>query len=182
MEHLDTVTLEGHLEHLRAAPTGTGSVGLLVARPDGFAREVLDAAVLDVEVGLVGDNWLVRGSRRRPDGSADPLAQVTVMSHRMVRVLADDPAEQALAGDQVYVDLDLSESHLPAGTRLRLGEAVLQVSETPHTGCAKFVTRFGEDSMRFVNGRVGRSLRLRGLNAWVVAGGRVRVGDEVVVL
>ena len=113
------------------------------------------------------------------DGSADPEAQVTVMSHRMVSILSDDPEVQALAGDQLYVDLDLSVTNLPAGTRLGVGGAVLEVSAKLHTGCAKFVDRFGVDVMRFVNGGVGRELRLRGLNARVLTGGIVRVGDLV---
>ena len=171
--------LARHLDHLRAAPAAEGILRLVVRRPDVGAREVVAEGVLDPEKGLLGDSWLERGSRAMPDGAADPRAQVTVMSHRMVGLLAADAESQALAGDQLYVDLDLSVSNLPAGTLLAVGDAVLEVSATPHTGCAKFVARFGEDAMRFVNGRTGRELRLRGLNARVVTGGTVRTGDPV---
>ena len=171
--------LEQHLDLLREAPPDEGSLRLVVRRPERLARQVLADAVLDTEKGLLGDNWLERGSRATSDGSADPRAQVTVMSHRMVSLLAADPETQAVTGDQLYVDLDLSVANLPAGTRLAVGEAVVEVSATPHTGCAKFVSRFGRDAMRFVNGREGRALRLRGLNARVVVGGSVRTDDLV---
>lgn len=101
------------------------------------------------------------------------------MSHRMVEFLAIDPARRPLAGDQLYLDLDLSEANLPAGTRLSIGEAVIEVTHHPHRGCDKFTARFGEPAMRFVNGRLGRELRLRGLNARVVTPGVVRPGDKV---
>ncbi|MGI8899869.1 MAG: MOSC domain-containing protein [Nocardioides sp.] len=179
MGHLSTAELERHLDHLRAAPKVEGTLGLVVRRPAVRAREVVPEGVLDAEVGLVGDNWLIRGSRSTSDGSANPEAQVTVMSHRMVGVLSDDPEVQALTGDQLYVDLDLSVTNLPVGARITVGDALLQISAKQHTGCAKFVERFGPEVMRFVNGRVGRELRLRGLNTSVVSGGAVRVGDAV---
>lgn len=177
--HPTAEELERHLDHLRAAPADAGRLGLVVRRPDLRVREVVVEGVLDVDQGLIGDNWLTRGSRSMPDGSANPEAQVTVMSHRMAAALSDDPDVQALAGDQLYVDLDLSVDNLSPGTRLAVGDAVLEVSVKPHTGCAKFVQAFGEDAMRFVNGSTGRALRLRGLNAKVVTGGTVRTGDVV---
>jgi len=174
-----TEELERHLDHLRAAPVDAGRLGLVVRRPELRVREVIVEGVIDVDKGLLGDNWLTRGSRSTPDGSANPEAQVTVMSHRMVAALSGDLDVQALAGDQLYVDLDLSVDNLPPGSRLAVGDAVLEVSVKPHTGCAKFVRAFGEDAMRFVNGSTGRALRLRGLNTKVVTGGSVRTGDVV---
>jgi len=180
--HLSAAELERHLEHLRAAPADHGTVRLVVRRPDLRVREVIAEGVLDPEKGLLGDNWLLRGSRSRPDGSADPAAQLTVMGHRMVSVLATDPGTQALAGDQLYVDLDLSVENLPAGTRLAVGDAVIEVSAKPHTGCAKFTRRFGDDAVAFVNSETGHELRLRGLNARVITGGTIRPGDKVTKL
>lgn len=172
--------LEPHLDHLRAAPREVGTLELLVRRPAGVAsREVLLEGRVDEGVGLVGDTWSVRASRSTPDGSPDPLKQVTLMSHRMVALLADDPAGQAMAGDQLYVDLDLSVANLPAGTLLGIGTAVVEVTAPPHRGCPKFVRYFGQEAMQFVNSPVGRELRLRGANARVVRGGDVRVGDRV---
>jgi hypothetical protein len=135
--------------------------------------------VLDRAEGVIGDNWLERVSRRTPDGSADPEEQVTVMNLRAAALVADGIERVPLAGDQVYVDFDISIDNLPPGSLLALGEAVLRVSEKPHTGCQKFVERFGLDAMRFVNSPDGRQLRLRGANTRVVTPGVVRVGDRV---
>ena len=171
--------LEASLGHLRSAPQNGGTVELVVSRPAPGVRQLLDEGLFEPGRGLTGDNWLTRGSSSTPDRSANPEAEVTVMSSRMARLLSQDPTVQALAGDQLYVDLDLSVANLPAGSRLAVGGAVLEVSAKPHTGCAKFVARFGPEAMRFVNGRVGRGLRLRGLNARVVTGGIVHPGDHV---
>jgi hypothetical protein len=128
---------------------------------------------------LVGDGWLARGSKSTPDGSADPSAQVTLMNARVAALLAGPPDAWSAAGDQLYVDLDLGEANLPTGTRLAIGDALLEVSGTPHTGCAKFSGRFGVDALRFVSTPEGRALRLRGMNAWVVRSGIIALGDVV---
>lgn len=134
-------------------------------------------AQLDLTEGLVGDNWLTRGSSRTPDGAANPQMQVTVMNARVAELVAGGRQRMALAGDQLYVDLDLSLDNLPAGSLLAVGQAVLEVSAAPHTGCAKFCDRFGSEAMRFVNSRLGRQLRLRGMNTRVLVPGVVRLGD-----
>jgi hypothetical protein len=179
MTHRSPDELEAALEEIRRAPSDRGRVDLVVRRPATGEREVLVEGTLDVSEGLVGDNWRIRGNRHTPDGSADPDMQLNVMNARVSRLVAVDPDRMALAGDQLHVDLDLSKANLPPGTRLVLGSAVIEVTETPHLGCAKFVERFGRDAMRFVNSPVGRELRLRGLNAKVVVAGTVRPGDEI---
>jgi hypothetical protein len=171
--------LQAALDHLRASPADVGEIQAIARRPEVETREVLTEGRLDAAVGLVGDNWLVRGSNSTPDGSADPERQITVMNARVAALVAGGAAAMTLAGDQIYVDFDLSIANLPPGTLLAVGEAVLRVSEPPHLGCKKFVARFGEDAMRFVNSRVGRAMRLRGMNARVVTAGAVRVGDAV---
>jgi hypothetical protein len=180
--HADTATLSAALDHLRAAPRGTGTVDLIVRRPDSGEREVLTEGILDRRNGLVGDNWLERGSRHTDDGSAHPLMQLNVTGARFMHLLAATPDLRSLAGDQFHLDLDLSFAHLPTGSRLALGDAVIEVTERPHTGCVKFRDRFGVDAWRFVNSPEGRDLRLRGLCAVVVQGGAVRTGDAVEVL
>jgi hypothetical protein len=177
-----TDELTGHLDTLRAAPRDLGTLELIARRPAEGEREILTEAELDLAVGLVGDNWKSRGSRHTEDGSADPDKQLNVMGHRMVSFLAATPESQVLAGDQLYVDLDLSVDNLPAGSRVALGDAVIEITEPLHLGCAKFVERFGAEAMKFVNGSEGRVLRLRGLNAKVVTPGTVRVGDPAKVL
>lgn len=171
--------LESTLDHFLAAPADAGTVELVARRPAIDQREILAEGELTAEVGLVGDTWIDRGSRRTPDGSPHPDTQLTVMSARVVSYLAGDPDRRTLAGDQLYLDLDLTEENLPAGTRLALGTAVIEVTEKAHTACKKFANRFGLEALQFVNAPHRRGLRLRGLNAKVVTPGVLRPGDTV---
>jgi hypothetical protein len=183
MARRSAVDLKARMDHLRAAPAEVGTLDLVVRRPANGEREVLVEGVLDEVEGLVGDNWLARATSRAVAEGRHLKAQVTVMSSRMIGLLADTDEERALAGDQLYIDLDISYGNLPAGTQIALGDtdnggAVIEVSDKPHTGCAKFVRRFGEEAVSFVNSPVGKEMRLRGLNARVVTGGTVRPGDK----
>ena len=179
--HLSTEAIEAGLDEIRRSPTDRGVVALIVRRPAVDQRDVLEEGTLDALVGLVGDTWPDRSSRRTEDGSPHPDMQLNIMNARAIRLLADSPDRDrwALAGDQLYLDLDLSEANLPAGTRLALGTAVIEITGQPHTGCEKFSARFGVDALRFVNSPVGRELHLRGINARVVESGLVRAGDAV---
>jgi hypothetical protein len=179
IEQRSYAEMEAALDHVRAAPSRLGTIELVVRRPVHEEREVLAAAELHPDHGVVGDAWSRTPDRLSPDGGPDPDRQLTVMNVRFAALVAGDPGRIPLAGDQLYVDLDLSEANLPAGTRLALGEAVIEMTALPHTGCAKFVQRFGMDAQRFVNSPLGRSLRLRGANARVVVAGTVRPGDAV---
>jgi hypothetical protein len=179
VRHLTTEELEAGMGHVRLSPKDEGVLELIVGRPREDEREVLEEGVLDLSEGLVGDSWRERGSSRTPDGSAHPDMQLNVMNSRVLALVAQGRERWRLAGDQLIIDLDLSDENLPAGTRLSLGSAVIEVTPPPHTGCRKFVARFGPDAMRFVNSPAGRRLRLRGLNARVVRPGRIRVGDVV---
>jgi hypothetical protein len=180
--HLTVDELEAGLDSIRESPADHGTVDLIVCRPQVEAREILAEGQLDLATGLVGDNWSVRGSSSRPDGSAHPDAQLTVINSRLARLVAGgSEARAALAGDQLHVDLDLSEASLPAGSRLAIGTAgaVIEITAKPHTGCAKFAARFGPVALRFVNTGAGRALNLRGRHAKVVVPGPVRRGDTV---
>jgi hypothetical protein len=162
-----------------AAPRAPGRLEWIVRRPARDRREVVREAVLDAESGLVGDDWLTRGSSSTPDGRANPESQLTLMSVRVLRAIEPDETRWALSGDQLLVDLDLSIEHLPPGAHILVGGATLVISEKPHTGCAKFSARFGSDALRWINSPLGRDLRFRGVNARVVGPGRIRVGDEI---
>ncbi|HHY58162.1 MAG TPA: MOSC domain-containing protein [Chloroflexi bacterium] len=179
VRHLTLAELEAGLAHIRQAPRDQGMLAMIVRRPAVNEREVLTTAELDPAQGLVGDNWRVRGSTRTADGSAHPDMQLNIMNARAIALLAQDEARWPLAGDQLYIDLDLSAENLPPGTQLQIGSAIIEVTAQPHTGCQKFMARFGADALKFVNSAVGRELHLRGINAKVVQGGVIRAGDRV---
>jgi hypothetical protein len=179
MEHPTATVLAAGLDDIRRSPPDHGRVDLIVRRPAVNAREVLTEARLERARGLVGDTWPVRPSGMTRDRSPHPDLQLTLMNRRVAALVAGGEERRPLAGDQLYVDLDLSEANLPPGTRLDLGSAVIEISDKPHRGCAKFAERFGQEALKFVNSPVGRELRLRGVNARVVVSGTVRVGDAI---
>jgi hypothetical protein len=178
-KHLTTAELEAGLDSIRHSPKNEGVIALIVRRPQVDAREVLEEGELDLVEGLVGDSWKVRGSNRTPDGTAHPDMQLNVMNARVIALLAREKDRWPLAGDQLFIDMDVSQENLPPGTRLALGSAVIEVTDQPHTGCKKFSARFGLDAMKFVNSPIGRQLQLRGVNAKVAQPGVIRVGDLV---
>ena len=177
MNHLTMAELEAGLDHIRLAPKDEGLLELIVRRPRIEEREVLEEGQLDLLEGLIGDNWKSRSSSRTPDGSPHPEMQLNIMNARVTALLARERDRWQLAGDQLYLDMDLGAENLPVGTQLALGSAVIEVTPQPHTGCKKFVSRFGLDAMKFINSTVGRELHLRGINAKVVQPGLIRVGD-----
>ena len=179
IRYLTMAELEAGLDEIRRSPRDAGELKLIVRRPGVGIREDLETGDLDVASGLVGDTWRTRRSRLTPDGSPHPDTQLNVMNARVVALLARDERRWSLAGDQLFIDLDLSEANLPAGTRLALGSAVIEVTPQPHTGCGKFISRFGVDAAKFVNSPLGRELNLRGINAKVIESGRIKVGDIV---
>ena len=179
IHHLTLEELAAGLDEIRRSPQDHGVLAMIVRRSQVDGREVLEEGELDLTEGLVGDNWQARGSSLTADGSAHPDMQLNIMNTRVIALVAQDKERWPLAGDQLYADLDLSGENLPPGTRLAIGSSVIEVTAQPHTGCAKFSTRFGADAMKFVNSPVGRQLNLRGINAKVIQSGVVRVGDIV---
>ena len=179
MRFLNADQLEAGLPEILASPRDEGVVAMIVRRPDTDQREVLESGELDVAEGLIGDNWRSRGSRTTADGSAHPEMQLNLMNVRVIALVAGSRDRWALAGDQFFVDLDLAKENLPAGTRLAMGTAIVEVTAVPHLGCKKFTTRFGIEAMKFVNSRRGKRLCLRGINAKVVVPGRVGTGDGI---
>ena len=179
VKYLSLETLTAGLDDIRQSPKAIGVLELIVRRPQTEAREVLDAGELDLVEGLVGDNWKRRGSSQTADGSAHPDMQLTVTNARLLALVAQDKRHWPLAGDQLYIDFDLSADNVPPGTRLSLGAAVIQITEPPHTGCKKYAVRFGLDALKFISSPVGKQLQLRGVNAKVIRPGAIRVGDVV---
>ncbi len=179
MKHVTMAELEAGLENIRQSPTDAGVLELIVRRPQVEAREVMEVGELHLVEGLVGDNWKTRGSSQTVDGSAHPDMQLNIMNARVIALLAQKKERWALAGDQLYMDLDLSAENVPPGTRLSLGEAVIEVTDQPHTGCKKFAARFGLDALKFISSPVGKQLQLRGINAKVIRTGAIRIGNTV---
>lgn len=178
-KHLTTGELEAGLDVIRQSPKDAGVLELIVRRPTIGEREVLTEGTLDPTEGLVGDNWRVRGSSATADGTAHPDMQLNIMNARAAALVAQAKERWQLAGDQLFVDLDLSGDNLPPGARLAIGSAVVEVTPVPHNGCKKFTERFGLDAMKFVNSPEGKELHLRGINAKVVQAGVIRAGDVV---
>ena len=175
--HLKSEELLAGLDNIRRSPTDEGVLELIVRRQSINDREVLDQGELDLAQGLVGDSWNRRRSTSMPDGSPNVEMQITVMNSRVAALVAQDRDRWPLAGDQLYLDMDLSAANLPAGARLAIGSSVIEVTAPPHLGCQKFVARFGIEAMKFVNSPVGKELRLRGIHARVIQPGVIRTGD-----
>lgn len=177
IKHLTMDELEAGLDEIRQAPKDEGVLQLIVRRPQVEEREILEEGELHLHEGLIGDSWIRRPSSRTADGSPHPDMQINIMNARAAALVAQDKSRWHLAGDQLYLDMDLSLDNLPPGTQVAIGSAVIEVTPPPHTGCKKFVARFGLDAMKFVNSSVGRELQLRGINAKVVQPGMIRVGN-----
>jgi hypothetical protein len=177
VKHLTLEALEAGLDEIRRSPKEAGQLELIVRRPQIGEREVLETGELDPAEGLVGDSWSVRGSSRTADGSSHPDMQLNIMNTRVIALVAQERARWPLAGDQLFIDLDLSAANVPPGTRLAIGSAVVEVTDQPHTGCKKFAARFGAGALTFISSPLGKELQLRGINAKVVQAGVIRVGD-----
>ena len=173
--------LEAALAWVDQSPRDAGLLEMIVARPAVGERVVLATGELNQAVGLVGDNWLTRGSKRTENGEAHQEQQVLLMNARAIQALTQDRERWPLAGDQLYVDLDLSPENLPAGHQLLIGTAILEVTPMPHTGCDKFTARFGHAAIRWVNSPEGRRRCLRGICAKVVQPGIIQAGDTITV-
>ena len=176
------IELDAGLNHIRQSPADSGPLRMIVQRPDVDQRKVVAAGTLDIAAGLVGDSWQARGSTRTPDGGPNRDAQVTIVNARLLALIARSEDRWPLAGDQLVIDLDMSMDNLPAGTQISIGSAVIEVSEEPHTGCAKFAHRFGHDALRFISTPTGQAMRLRGVNTQVIQSGPIRVGDPATKL
>jgi hypothetical protein len=174
-----TEELENGLPEIRKSPADSGTVDLIVRRPGTGEREVIESGELDTETGLIGDNWLSRGYKGTSDGSAHPDMQLNLMNSRAIDLIAGSKDRWPLAGDQFFVDMDLSDENLPPGTILDIGTAKIMITSEPHLGCKLFLERFGKDAVKFVNSDTGKKLNLRGVNARVLSSGTVKVGDKI---
>lgn len=171
--------LELGLKEIKSSPKDNGVLEMIVRRPEIERREIINSGEINLINGLEGDNWKTRGSSSTPDKSANPEAQITLMNSHVIQLLAGDKENWQWAGDQLYVDMDLSIDNLPPHSQIQIGSAILEISAKPHTGCKKFSARFGIEALEFISTPLGKSLRMRGVNAKVIQAGQIKVGDVV---
>jgi hypothetical protein len=179
MIHKNLQTLIDGSEYIKEAPSNQGVLQLIVARPAEDQRKELEQATLDIDQGLVGDNWRNRSSSRTADGSAHPDMQITLMNSRVIELICQQKSDWQMAGDQLYADIDVSQENMPPGTKLAIGESELEVTDQPHTGCKKFSTRFGIDALKFISDKEGKSRQMRGIYLKVIKNGVIKTGDLV---
>lgn len=177
--HFSAAEIELGIDNVLASPQDNGTVEMIVRRPAVNEREVITDAILDIKTGLVGDNWLTRGSSRTDNGLGHPEMQLNIMNWRFANLIAGSSERVPLAGDQLFVDLNLGSGNLPPGTLLSIGSALIEITAIPHLGCRKFVERFGLEAMKFANSEFGRTHNLRGVNAKVITTGDLSLGDRV---
>ena len=180
--HLSLEELQEGLSGILRSPQDRGILKAIVIRPEVEARISLQQCELSPEGGVHGDNWARGCWMSLPDGRPHPDVQVTIMNARTIALIAQDEARWPLAGDNLFVDLDLSADNLPPGTRLSVGATLLEITAVPHKGCKKFAQRYGVDATRFVNSRDRLRLHLRGIYARILQPGVVAVGDAVAKL
>lgn len=179
VKHLTMAELEAGLSIILQSPKNEGILEMIVRRPEVDKREILEIGQLDLNEGLIGDTWKIRRSSRTPDGSPHPDMQLNIMNSRVIQLIAQNKDRWQLAGDQLFIDMDLSAENMPSGTQLALGSALIEITSQPHTGCAKFTSRFGQDALKWVNSATGKQLHLRGINAKVIQPGIMQVGSLV---
>jgi len=178
-EYPNKEQLESGLDFILQSPDDLGSLEMIVIRPAENERKILESGELSIEKGLVGDNWATRGSKRTKDGSANPDQQLNIMNSRSIALIAGSKDNWKLAGDQLFIDLNLSDKNLPPGSRLGIGNSIIEITDIPHNGCKKFATRFGVEAVKFANSKTYKEYHLRGVNAKIVRPGSIRVGDIV---
>ncbi len=177
--HRTRPELEAHLPDIVASPADNGVLRAIVIRPKSGDRTMLEACDISLAGGVHGDNWALGCWKVTENGKPHPDVQICIMNARTIAAIAGARENWAPAGDNLFIDLDLTRENLPAGQKLAIGSAIIEVTAEPHNGCQNFVDRYGRDATVFVNTGEGRKLRLRGIYARVVKDGRVSVGDTV---
>jgi MOSC domain-containing protein YiiM len=178
--HLTRAELQAGLPHILDSPQDNGRLEAIVIRPAKHERRELQSCEISLAGGTQGDHWAKGCWMSTEDGKPHPDVQICIMNARCIALVADQRERWALAGDNLFIDLNLSRENLPPGQRLQIGSAIIEITAVTHGGCEKFVERYGRAAVVFVNAPKGRALRLRGVYARVVQDGTITVGDRVV--
>ena len=178
--HLTREELQAGLPHILGSPSDDGVLEAIVIRPEPGQRRDLESCEISLEGGAHGDHWAEGCWMSTEDGKPHPDVQICIMNARCIGLIAQERARWGLAGDNLFIDLDLRPENLPPGQRLRIGTAIIEITDVMHAGCAKFVERYGKPAVVFVNSPKGRKMRLRGVYARVVQDGHITVGDRVI--
>ena len=177
--HLAHARLEAGLPHILGAPKDQGLLRGIVVRPAKGERREPETCLLSLAGGAEGDHWAKGCWKTTPEGKPDPDVQICIMPARAIELIAGERANWAPAGDNLFIDMDLTPDNLPPGSRIGLGAAELEITAVPHNGCDSFIARYGRDACVFVNTGEGKRNRLRGIYARVVRDGVVSAGDSV---
>ena len=177
--HLTMAELEDGFPEIIRSPKDNGRLEGIVVRPARGKRQELRTSDVSFDGGVHSDLWAKACWKSTEDGRPHPDVQICIMNARCIALIAQERGNWAPAGDNLFIDLDLSPDNLPPGQRLAIGTAIIEITDTPHNGCAKFIGRYGRDAGIFVNGRLGKRHRLRVVYARVIRDGTVTVDDVV---
>jgi MOSC domain-containing protein YiiM len=181
-KHRSFAELQQGLPFILAAPQDDGVLRSIVERPSHGERLTPKASEVSLARGVHGDHWEKGCWRTTEDGKPDPDVQICIMSARCIELIAGSIENWPPAGDNLFIDMDLTPANMPPGQRFAIGTALFEITGVPHNGCDQFIARFGRDAVLFVNTGDGKRLRLRGIYARVIKDGRIAAGDRVAKL
>lgn len=175
--HKTMEELKAGLPEILKSPQDNGEVKAVVVRPGSCERNMVPSCDVSLEGGVLGDHWAKGCWKTTDDGEPHPDVQICIMNSRCIELIAGDQSNWAPAGDNLFVDMDLSPENLPPGQRVAVGSAIIEITDTPHKGCQKFIDRYGRDACVFVNLGDGDKYKLRGIYARTFEAGTISVGD-----
>lgn len=177
--HPTRAECDAALTHILDAPKVSAPIDMLCFRPDYGVRSFPDRIQVSVARGIEGERWLRDPWLKLPDGRPDPRIQISVLPKRVADLCWRNRDVSPHPGDTLIADLDMTSANMPVGTRLQVGSAVIEVSDVFNNGCAKWYAQYGADSVKWINHRPHRPLRLRGILCRVVVDGEIRKSDLI---
>ena len=174
--------LDKPINYNQSSPRDNGVVKLLVIRPETHVRTLPNAVVVSVEQGVVGDKWEAECTIKLENGKSNPDLQIAIINTKVIKEIAQsdfDMDRLALAGDNIYADLNLCEENMPVGQQIQIGNTLLEVTPFPHFGCKKFSERYSVEDLKVVNSTAGKPQHLRGIYVKVIKNGSISIGESI---